>query len=98
MEAEGQYKVAIPSAFYLQYWEGDRTMKVDMDFRDKYPVLSHKAIVSWEVPHNTEVLSSTKKRQIMENIIAYLDRIRHFKFEVDGGELVTSQRFGSGAK
>jgi hypothetical protein len=31
--------VDIPSAFYLEYWQGDKSMKVEMDFRDHIPYL-----------------------------------------------------------
>jgi hypothetical protein len=87
-------QIDIPSAFHLEYREGDHVMKVEMDFRDEFPVLSHLAIRAWEPPFNDEPVSEARKREIMEKIISYLDKARKFKFEVEGGPLAESRQYG----
>lgn len=85
--------ITIPSAFYVEYREGDHVMKIDMDMRDTVPVLSHKAIHSWEAPHTMELISEEKKKQIMQELVDYLVERREFKFEVRGGSLFPSCEF-----
>jgi hypothetical protein len=94
MEFKKDYDISVPSAFYLEYREGAKTLKVEMDFRDQFPVLSYRSIRSWETPYDGELISDSKRRQIMENIIFYLDKVRQFKFDVDGGSFVESRKYG----
>jgi hypothetical protein len=93
MKYQQDFKANIPSAFYLEYREADRVMKVDMDFRDETPVVSHRAVRKWEPPFADESISKPKKSEIMANIIFYLSEIRKFKFEVDGGSLAESREY-----
>jgi hypothetical protein len=89
------YNVRIPSAFYLEYWEGEHMMKLDMDFRDEFPILSYRAIRVWEPPFADEPIEDAKKREILANIIFYLNEVRKFKFEVDGGSSAESREYNS---
>lgn len=93
MEFKKDFQVSIPSAFYLEYREGERTMKIEMDFRDWIPLLSYRSIHSWQAPFEGEPISDLKKQQIMENIISYLNDVRQFRFEVDGGVIIESKKF-----
>jgi hypothetical protein len=89
------FKVSVPSAFYLEYSEGEHMMRLDMDFRDEFPILCHRAILAWEPPFADEPVSDAKKREILANIIFYLNEVRRFKFEVDGGSFAESREYKS---
>lgn len=93
MSSKQDFEVSIPSAFYLQYREADHIMKVDMDFRDEIPVLSYRAVRKWEPPFANESVSDTKIKEIMTNVIFYLNEVRKFKFEVDGGPFAESREY-----
>lgn len=87
------YFVEIPSTFYLHYSEGRKRLRIEMDFRDEFPVLSHRAVVSWDLPHSGDPISDEKRKEILEHIIYYLKDVRGFDFEVDGGGLVESKTY-----
>lgn len=93
MNSKKDIEVSIPSAFYLQYREADHVMKVDMDVRDEIPVLSCRSVRKWEPPFAGEPISDSKIKEILTNIIVYLNEVRRFKFEVDGGSFVESREY-----
>ncbi len=47
-------------------------MKVEMDFRESYFVLSKKIITKWEPPHDNEIIDENKKKEILNNIYEFL--------------------------
>jgi hypothetical protein len=93
MSPNTTYSIHIPSAFFIEYRESDHVMKIDIDLRDTIPVLSHSAISSWEPPHENELISDEKRRQILGAVVNYLHDDRKFSFELQGGSLVPSRSF-----
>jgi hypothetical protein len=94
MTYDTDFTVDIPSTFFMEYREGNHVMKVEMDFRDEFPILTHRAIKAWESPFSNEKITTIKKCEIINNLIFYLNEIRRFKFEVDGGDIVESRIYG----
>ena len=93
MPTKTSFSIDIPSAFYVEYREGGHVLRIEMDFRDEIPVLSHRALCSWEPPHEEEPIPEAKKSEILEAVASYLHGDRRFSFELQGGHLVPSRTF-----
>ena len=66
------YRIEIPHFHCLNYYEADRVMRIDVDFRDPIIYLSADLIEKWLPPN--ENISITKKDQdrILKNIYGEL--------------------------
>lgn len=70
-----KYRIAIPHFWCLEYYEGDKKMTVDIDFRDVKLYLSTKLITCWDVPFEKEVITYEDKKRIIRNIADELIKI-----------------------
>lgn len=69
---ENKYKILIPHFYCLEYYEGERKMVIDIDFRENPIILSTAMIVCWEQPNDNIIISQNEKQQIIYNIREYL--------------------------
>lgn len=67
-----EYKIRIPHFYCLEYYEGNKKMVLDIDFREKQIVLSRDMIKNWENPYGNISLQDEEKSRILENIRNYL--------------------------
>lgn len=81
MAPEKKYKITIPHFYSLTYSEGDHTMMLEIDFRDKVPCLYFDLIKNWNPPHEKEEVSLQKREEIFNNIYKYLTEVRGFNIE-----------------
>ncbi|WP_033168129.1 hypothetical protein [Clostridium sp. KNHs205] len=72
MQKEKKYKIEVPHFYCLEYFDEGKKMKVEMDFRESYFVLSNKIITKWEPPHDNEIIDENKKKEILKNIYEFL--------------------------
>lgn len=69
------YRIAIPHFWCLEYYEGDKKMTVDIDFRDVKLYLNTKLITCWDVPFEKEAITNEDKKRIIRNIADELIKI-----------------------
>jgi len=62
------YRIEIPHFWCLVYYEGDKKMTVDIDFREETKYLNTKLISCWDEPFEKEVITSEEKKRIIINI------------------------------
>lgn len=62
------YRIAIPHFWCLEYYEGNKKMTVDIDFRDPIICLNAKLISCWDAPFENEIITDDEKRRIIKNI------------------------------
>lgn len=58
------YRIAIPHFWCLEYYEGNKKMTVDIDFRDEKYYLNTKLISSWEAPFENEIITNDEKGEL----------------------------------
>ena len=79
MKRPVDFRIEIKHFYCLDYFEGDRRMIVDVDFRDPVKYIDKRYITHWESPYDHEVLSSAEKERILNNI--YNELVRRFGLE-----------------
>lgn len=72
MVMEQEFEIHIPHFYCLEYTEGSRKMKVDIDFRDTILYLCSDLIDHWESPHEKERITVEDRLRIARNIYEYL--------------------------
>ena len=72
------HQIQIPHFYCLEYMESDKTMTVEIDFRDPVIYLSTPLIVAWNPPHDAETITESSKQRIIANIRDYLVNDRGF--------------------
>ncbi|RUT37713.1 hypothetical protein EJP82_27800 [Paenibacillus anaericanus] len=65
-------KISIPHFYCLEYSEGDKTMFVDIDFRESRILFGVSLIKEWNEPYKKEIITPEYKKKIADNIISYL--------------------------
>jgi hypothetical protein len=76
------YSVELPHFYELRYIEGDRSMSIAIDLRDRVPLLCRSEIRRWDPP------SEDRRTQILRRVHSYLTGTRGFKVEIESaGEL-----------
>ena len=73
------YEISIPHFYCLEYREKDRTMLLEIDFRDPLIYLEDALVTGWESPNENEKIAPDEKKRILSNIYDYLVRQRGFK-------------------
>ena len=73
------YQIAIPHFYCLEYTEGNKTMKVDIDFRDSIIYLNTDLIKHWNPPHEAELIDKSHKELRVKKIYDDLVNVRKFK-------------------
>lgn len=72
------YEISIPHFYCLEYQEGERLLRLEIDFRDQVVVLDKSLVTGWEAPHAKELISMAEKARVLSNIRDYLVRERGF--------------------
>ena len=62
------YYIKIPHFYSLEYHDGDKTMIIELDFRDRVLYLDTDLIKNWEEPNDDLEISYEDKLKILENI------------------------------
>ena len=66
------YKIEVPHFYCLEYYEVEKKMIIEMDFRESYFILKKNIITHWEPPYQNEIISDEKKREILNNVYEFL--------------------------
>ena len=61
-------RIKIPHFWCLEYYEGDKKMTVEIDFRDPVLYLNTKLITRWDEPFEKETITDEEKKRIIRNI------------------------------
>ena len=69
-----KYRITIPHFWCLEYYEGDKKMTVDIDFRDEKYYLSTRLISCWDAPFENEIITNKEKKRILKNIAKELKK------------------------
>lgn len=72
MAEDKEYRIDVPHFYCLEYYEGDKKMIVEMDFREDYFFLKPQLITRWERPYDSISISLDEKKQILLNIRDFL--------------------------
>jgi len=72
------YEIKIAHFYCLEYSEGERSMVLDIDFRDSIIYLNTALIVQWNCPHEKDIIVKEKKEEIIRRIFDHLVRKRGF--------------------
>lgn len=72
MERYKDWDIEIPHFYCFEYYEGDKKMIVEMDFRDPVYYLSPQMIEHWEKPYEDVEITMEDKRRILQNVRQYL--------------------------
>lgn len=67
-----EYRIKVPHFYCLEYYEGDKRMIVEMDFREEYFFLNPELITHWEEPYENIQINIDEKRRILKNIKEFL--------------------------
>jgi hypothetical protein len=62
------FYIKVPHFYSLEYFEGDKKMVIEIDFRDRILYLDKDLITSWEKPFNDLEINREEKLQILNNI------------------------------
>ena len=66
------YRIEIPHFYCLDYYEANRIMRLDIDFRDPIIYLSIDLIEKWLPPNEDIVITQVDKDRILKNIYCEL--------------------------
>lgn len=72
MKTKKTYKIKVPHFYCLEYFEGDKKLVVEMDFRESRFELNKDIITKWEPPYQNEIINNDDKREILKNIYDFL--------------------------
>jgi len=65
---EKDYYIKIPHFYSFEYYEGDKKMIIELDFRDRILHLDIDLITKWEKPFDNLEISREEKLRILSNI------------------------------
>ena len=72
MNNNEEYRIKVPHFYCLEYYEGDKKMIVEMDFREDYFYLTPQLITRWEKPYDNINIEAEEKKRILLNIRDFL--------------------------
>ena len=72
-------RIKIPHFWCLEYYEGDKKMTVDIDFRDPVLYLNTKLITRWDEPFEKETITDEEKKRIVRNIKDELEVLDNYR-------------------
>lgn len=78
MKRKRNYSILIPHFYSLEYYEDNRKMIIEIDFRDKPLYLDLSIINKWEDPYQTIEVTEDEKIRILNNIKDFLIHERGF--------------------
>ncbi len=67
-----EYRIEVPHFYCLEYYEEEKKMIVEMDFREDYFLLSSQLITHWEKPYESIEIKESDKKRILQNIRKFL--------------------------
>ena len=62
------FYIQVPHFYSFEYYEGNKKMIVELDFRDRVLYLETSLLKNWEKPYEDIVLSHEEKIRILKNI------------------------------
>lgn len=62
------YYIKIPHFYSFEYYEGDKKMVIELDFRDQYLYLTPILITKWQEPYQNLDITCKDKMNILHNI------------------------------
>jgi hypothetical protein len=65
---EKDYYIKIPHFYSFEYYEGDKKMVIELDFRDQYLYLTPTLITKWQEPYENLNISFEDKLRILHSI------------------------------
>lgn len=65
---EKNFYIKIPHFYSFEYHEGNKTMVIELDFREKILYLDIGLITKWEKPFDNFAISREEKLRILKNI------------------------------
>ncbi len=78
------FTIDAPHFYEIRYSEGDRSMAVELDLRDKVPCIYKKAIRKWDSPYHGDTVTDAKKEEIIQRVYEYLTVVKKYtEVEVD---------------
>lgn len=72
MNNDKEYYIKVPHFYCLEYYEGEKKMIVEMDFREGYFILDPLLITHWEKPYENIEVDINDKKRILLNIRQFL--------------------------
>ena len=60
--------IKVPHFYSFEYFEGDKKMFIELDFRDRILYLTPTMITKWEKPFDDLEISPEEKLRILNNI------------------------------
>ena len=67
-----KYRIEIPHFYCLDYYEGNKVMRLDIDFRDTTIYLRTSLVKKWLPPNENISIAQQDKERILKNIYAEL--------------------------
>lgn len=72
MDNSKEYKIKVPHFYCLEYYEADKKVIVEMDFREDYFYLSPQLVTHWEKPYDDIEIDIEERKRILLNIRQFL--------------------------
>lgn len=72
MDNNKEYCIKVPHFYCLEYFEADKKMIVEMDFREEYFYLAPQLITHWEKPYDDVEITIEERERILLNIRQFL--------------------------
>lgn len=72
MDNSKKYSIKVPHFYCLEYFENDKKMIVEMDFREDYFYLTPQLITHWEKPYDDIIINIEERKRILSNIRQFL--------------------------
>lgn len=66
------YSIAVPHFYCLEYYENDKKMIIEVDFRERYFFLNLRLITHWESPYEHIEIGMDERKRILHNIREFL--------------------------
>lgn len=67
-----KYNIKVPHFYCMEYYENDKKMIIEMDFRETRFFLDKSLITNWEEPYENELISESDKERILLNVREFL--------------------------
>lgn len=67
-----KYNIKVPHFYCMEYYENNKKMIIQMDFREARFLLNKDLITNWEEPYENELISESDKERILLNVREFL--------------------------
>ena len=72
MKSNKEYCIKVPHFYCLEYFEDDKKLIVEMDFREDFFYLTPQLIKHWEAPYCDMEIGIEERKRILLNIRQFL--------------------------